>query len=50
VSLTVNDKEESTMKINRVGVLIWQKMFSNYMELIAGAKQSGSGGCPELNG
>jgi hypothetical protein len=41
VSLTVNDKEESTMKINRVG---------DYMELIAGAKQSGSGGCPELNG
>jgi hypothetical protein len=43
VDISVNDKEESAMKINRVGVDL-AKMFFNYTVWIAKGKRSGSVG------
>ena len=41
IDISVNDKEESTMEINRVGVDL-AKMFFSYMVLTTGANASGS--------
>jgi hypothetical protein len=49
IDISVNDKEESTMEINRVGVDL-AKIIFNYMVLTAETKRSGRGTCPEVNG
>jgi hypothetical protein len=49
IDISVNDKEESTMDLIEL-VLIWQKMFFNYMVLTAKVKRPGSGAHPEVNG
>ena len=43
IDISVNDKEESAMKINRVGVDLAKNVF-NYTVWIAKVKRSGSGG------